>query len=124
MNLKTLTEQLSEISQSFITFGRVAGVSPTALIEIAARCSNYTDSMTAVCDLWLQKYHQEQTPPTWQAVSKILHLIGHNELSRGLLEVYKTGMNIQILLETKCSGIQVTYLNFKTLSKGTNICNM
>ena len=94
LNLKTLTEQLSGIAESFIAFGSVAGVSPTALIEIAARCSNFTDSMTEVCDLWLQKCHQEQTPPTWSAVSEILHLIGHDELSHGLLEVYKTGMKI------------------------------
>ena len=94
LNSRTLAEQLSEISESFIAFGGVAGVSPTALIEIAARCSNFTDSMTEVCDMWLQKCHQEQTPPTWSAVSEILHLIGHDELSHGLLEVYTTGMII------------------------------
>ena len=99
LNLKTLSEQLSEISESFIAFGGVAGVSPTALIEIAARCSNFTDSLTEVCDLWLKKCHQEQNPPTWHTVSEILRLIGHDELSQGLLKVYKTGM----ILNDTCS---------------------
>ena len=90
--MKTLSQQVSEISEGFIAFGGVAGVSPTALIEIAARSSNFTDSMTEVCDLWLTNCHQEQTTPTWHTVSEILHLIGHDELSQGLLKLYKIGM--------------------------------
>ena len=96
LNLNTLSEQLSEISECFIAFGGVAGVSPTALIEVAARCSNFTDSMTEVCDLWLQKCQHEATPPTWHAVARILHIIGHTELSKDLMKVYKTGMNVYV----------------------------
>ena len=99
LNLKTLSEQLNEISESFRAFRGVAGVSPTALIEVAARCSNFTDSMTEVCDLWHKKCHKWQTPPTWHTVSEILHLIGHDKLSQDLLKVYKIGM----ILNDTCS---------------------
>jgi len=48
--------------------------------------------MSEVCELWLKKCQQEQTPPTWQAVAEILDLIGHSDFSKKLLMVYNTGM--------------------------------
>ena len=99
LNLKTLSEKLSEILERFRAFRGVTGAYPTAMIEVAARCSNLTDSMTEVCDLWLKKCHQWQIPPTRHTVSEILHLIGHDELSQDLLKVYKTGM----ILKDMCS---------------------
>ena len=67
-------------------------MSPTQLIEIAARSLSFVDSMTEVCKLWLEKCQQEQTPPTWHAVAEMLDLIGHKQFSKELLEVYKAGI--------------------------------
>ena len=67
-------------------------MSPNQLIKIAATSSNFVDSMTEVCKLWLEKCQQENTPPTWHAVAEILDLIGQKQLSKELLEVYKTGI--------------------------------
>ena len=69
-------------------------MSPTKLIEIAAKSSNFMESMTGVCKLWLEKCQQENTPPTWHAVAEILDLIGQKQLSKELLEVYKTGIGL------------------------------
>ena len=94
LNLNTLSVQLDQISESFLAFGAVAGVSPTALIEVAAKSSNFHDSMIEICDLWLKKCQHEETPPTWHAVARILHIIGHTELSKDFMKVYKTGMTV------------------------------
>ena len=67
-------------------------MSPTNLIEIAAKSSSFVDSMTEVCKLWLEKCQQEQTPPTWHAVAEILDLMGYKQFSKDLLKVYKTGI--------------------------------
>ena len=83
--------QLGQISESFISFGSVAGLSPASLKEIVAKSSSPHDSMREVCDLWLQKCSQEQTPPTWHSVSKIVDIIGQKELSKKLLQIYATG---------------------------------
>ena len=71
-------------------------MSPTQLIEIAAKSSSFVDSMTQVCKLWLEKCQQENTPPTWHVVAEILDLIGQKQLSKELLEVYKTGIFIRV----------------------------
>ena len=89
--LKTLMAQLGHISESFILFGSDAGLSPASLKEIVAKSSSPHDSMGDVCDLWLQKCREVQTPPTWHTVSDIPYLIGHKELSKKLLHMYAAG---------------------------------
>jgi len=89
LNLLTLSAELGQISESYIAFGSVAGVSPASLTEIVN-----SDSMTEVCDLWLKNCQQEQTPPTWHAVAEILDLIGQKKVSNKLLQVYNTGLSV------------------------------
>ena len=84
--------KLGEISESFISFGSVAGISPASLKAIVAKSSSPHDSMAEICDLWLQKCKQEQTPPTWHAIAEILEIIGHNKLSKDILQIYVTGI--------------------------------
>ena len=86
--------ELGKISESFTSFGSVAGVSPASLKAIVAKSSSPYDSMTDVCDLWLQKCQQEQTTPTWDGVAEILDMIGHKILSKHILQVYTTGIYI------------------------------
>ena len=88
LNLNTLMAQLGQISESFISFGSVAGLSPASLKETVAKSSSPHDSMAEICDLWLQKCRLEQTPPTWHAVSIIVDQISHKELSKKLLQIY------------------------------------
>ena len=83
--------QLGPISESFVAFGSVAGISLASLNDIGAKSSSSYHSMTEVCDLWLQKCRQEQSPPTWHTVAEILEIIGHNKLSKKILQVYTTG---------------------------------
>ena len=95
LNLHTLSAQLGPISESFIAFGSVAGVSPASLSEIVVKSASYNDSMSEVCGLWLKKCQQEQTQPTWHMVAEILDLIGHKEFSKKLMQVYNKGMLIK-----------------------------
>ena len=95
--MKTLTAQLGQISESFMAFGSVAGISPANLNEVVAKSSSSLHSMTEVCDLWLQKCRHEQSPPTWHTIAEILEIIGHNKLSKDILQVYATGNFIQDL---------------------------
>jgi len=65
-----------------------------SLTEIVAKSLSNSDSMMEVCNLWLKKCQQAQTPPTWHAVAEILDLIGQKTFSKKLLQVYNTGLSI------------------------------
>ena len=67
-------------------------MSPTAPTEMLLGVKISLTASLKFVTCGFKKRHQEQTPPTWHTVSEILHLIGHDELSQGLLKVYKTCM--------------------------------
>ena len=91
ISLDTLIIQLRPISSDFRLFGSVAGISPVKLDQIVATSSIPYDGLVEVCNLWLEKCHEENTPPTWCSVAEILTLIGHKPLADAIMKVYTTG---------------------------------
>jgi len=79
------------MEEHYKQFGMVAGVSMETLDEIESSCEKAYDALVEVCDQWLRKCQEEKITPSWRIVAEILSLIGQNQLSQDLLEVYKTG---------------------------------
>ncbi len=90
--MDTLLIQLRPISDKYKLIGSIAGVSLDILNEIESHTAEPFDKLVEVCDYWLKQCRIDDIPLTWKAVADILTLIGQEQMSCGIMEVYATGM--------------------------------
>ncbi len=89
--------QLRPISDKYKLIGSLAGISSDTLNKIEAHTAEPFDKLVEVCDYWLKKCRNEDVPLTWKAVADILTLIGQEQLSCDIVEVYVTGICYRVI---------------------------
>ncbi len=111
--MNTILIQLSSLAHEFKSIGRFAGLNIDLLDEIESCVSVPYDGLVEVCDAWLRKCQEDTNALTWRNVAEILSLLGHNQLSHDIMQVYITGKrSIYIYIHLAyCVETQIDILN-------------